>query len=58
MEYKAIRLDRNYRVDLLVEDTLVISGAVANNTGYHTPKLKGVVLLRAFHALRGEMSTS
>ncbi len=31
-------LDCDYRVDLLVEDKLIISGGVVNRTGYYTPQ--------------------
>ena len=41
MEYKGIHLDCGYRVDLLVEDKLII-------------ELKRFVLLRALRVLRGE----
>jgi hypothetical protein len=31
-------LDCDYRVDLLVEDRLIIAGGVVNRTGYYTPQ--------------------
>ncbi|MEA3311016.1 MAG: GxxExxY protein [candidate division WOR-3 bacterium] len=34
VEYKGVQLDCGYRVDLLVEDKLIISGDVVNGTGY------------------------
>jgi hypothetical protein len=40
VEYKGVRLDCGYRVDLLVEDKLIISGGVVNRTGYYTPQVE------------------
>jgi len=40
VEYKGVQLDCGYRVDLLVEDKLIISGGVVNRTGYYTPQVE------------------
>jgi len=40
VEYKGVRLDCGYRVDLLVEDKLIISGGVVNRTDYYTPQVE------------------
>ena len=40
VEYKGVRLDCGYRVDVLVEDKLIISGDVVNRTGYYTPQVE------------------
>ncbi len=40
VEYKGVRLDCGYRVDLLVEDKLIISEGVVNRTGYYTPQVE------------------
>jgi len=48
-EYKAVRLDSGYRVDLLVEYELIISEGVVNRTSYYTPRLKNVDQLKPIH---------
>jgi hypothetical protein len=37
LEYKGVRLDCGYRMNLLVRDNLIISGDVVSRTGYYTP---------------------
>ena len=40
VKYKGVRLDCGYRVDVLVEDKLIISGDVVSRTGYYTPQVE------------------
>jgi hypothetical protein len=39
-QYKGVKVDCGYRVDLLVEDKLIISGGVVSGTGYYTPQVE------------------
>ena len=41
VEYKGVRLDCGYRVDVLVEDKLIILGGVVSKAGYYTPQAQG-----------------
>lgn len=40
VEYKGVRLDCGYRVDLLIEDKLIISGGVVSRIGYYIPQVE------------------
>ena len=40
VKYKSVRLECGYRVDVLVEDKLIISGGVVNRTDYYTPQVE------------------